>query len=324
MTPARIAHIAALLPLLSLSTACATASSAPRAQPLPGTAPHAAAVPAPGYTPHRVYDVAAGTFIDFETFAARAAAVDVVLFGEQHGHGPTHRMQLALLEGLDRRGDAAVSMEMFERDVAHILAGYVANQVSHETFLAHTRPWSNYFPDYHPLVERARASGWPAIGANVPRALANRVAREGIATIDALDASARGHVAAELHCPADEYRARFFTEMRRHPSGPPDETPESEEARLQRYYEAQCVKDETMAEAIVAAVAEGRPVVHFTGAFHSDYGDGIGARLLRRMPGVRMLSITTVPVANLDDADPADHLQRADYLLFTLTVLRSQ
>ncbi|CAN5706945.1 hypothetical protein BH23GEM9_BH23GEM9_17270 [soil metagenome] len=276
------------------------------------------------YTPHRVYDVTAGSFIDFETLAARAATADVVFFGEQHGHAPTHRMQLALLEALARRGNATLSMEMFERDVAHLVSGYVAGSVDHGTFLTGSRPWPRYFPDYHPLVEAARNNGWMVIAANVPRSLANQVAREGLATLDALPAQARAHVAVQIECPEDDYRTRFIAEMSRHPGSAAD-SPEAEAARNQRYYESQCVKDETMAESIVAAVARGaaRPVLHVTGAFHTDHGDGIPARTLRRDGGLQMLSITTVPVADLDALDPAPHAGRADYLLFTLAEPRT-
>jgi uncharacterized iron-regulated protein len=309
---------ALLLPLL-LGACASAAAGPPQTAPRPMASPHDAP-PASGYIPHRVYDVAAAAFIDYEAFIARSAGADVVLFGEQHGHAPTHRMQLALLEGLARRGGATLSMEMFERDVAHIVSGYVSGQVSHEVFLAHTRPWPNYFPDYHPLIERARASGWTVIAANVPRSIANQVAREGLAAVNALDTGARAHAAAELQCPSDAYRTRFFEEMRKHPSGHADESAEAEEARLHRYYEAQCVKDETMAESMARALGSAtKPIVHYTGAFHSDYGDGIAVRLRRRVPGARVMSITTVPVTDLDAADPAPHRERADYLLFTLS-----
>jgi uncharacterized iron-regulated protein len=308
-----------LLAGAGLLAACAsTGTASPAPQPAM-TSPHAAAPATSGYTPHRVYDVAAGAFIDFETLAARAAGAAVVFFGEQHDHGPTHRMQLALLEALARRGQATLSLEMFERDVASMLRGYVAGHVDHAAFLAGSRPWPNYFPDYHPLVEAARGQGWPALAANVPRSLANRVAREGLDALRSLDAATRAHAAADVQCPDDGYRQRFIAEMRRHPTGN-TESPEDEAARLQRYYEAQCVKDETMAETIVAALRSGaaHPIVHLTGAFHSDYGDGIPARVRRREGGITMLSMTSIPVADLDAVDPAPHAGRADYLLFTL------
>jgi uncharacterized iron-regulated protein len=271
-----------------------------------------------GYTPHRVYDVAAGAFIDFETLAARAAAVNVVFFGERHGHGPTHRKQHALLEALARRGPATLSMEMFERDVAGVIEAYVAGEATVETLVTEARPWPRHATDYHPLVEEARTRDWRVIAANVPRPIASRVAQHGLAVLDGLAPEERAQVAAEIICPDDDYRDRFMEEMNRHPGNAA--TPEEEAARNQRYYESQCVKDETMAESIANALRQDatRPVVHVQGAFHSDFGDGVPPRVLRRVPGATMLTVTSVPVADLDAADPTPHLQRADYLLFTL------
>jgi uncharacterized iron-regulated protein len=303
-------------------SACATGQAHPPAAtgPVPVQPVAHAAVAGSGHIPHRVYDVAAGAFIDFETLAARAAAADVVYFGEQHGYRPGHRLQHALLEAIARRGDATLSMEMFERDVAPIVAGYVRGDVDHGTFLERARPWPRYFPDYHPLVEEARSRGWLLVAANVPRSLASMVAQEGLAALDALPTASRAHAAAELHCPDDDYRARFVAEMTRHPSAHGEPDAAADAARHQRYYESQCVKDETMAESIVAAVHAGaaRPLIHVTGAFHTDHGDGIPVRVRRRDPTLAAFSITLVPVATLDEPDVAAHAARADYLLFTL------
>jgi uncharacterized iron-regulated protein len=313
-------HGAALVLCCCAGLVSGCAARAPQAA-VAGPAPaHAAAAPAPAYTAHRVYDVAAAAFVDFETLAQRAAAVDVVYFGEQHGHAPGHRLQHALLQSIGRRTALTLSLEMFERDVAHLVAGYAAGEIDHAVFLAHARPWPRYFPDYHPLIEEARARGWRVIAANVPRPLASRVAQDGIGVLDALDRALRAHAAAELHCPDDDYRTRFVAAMTRHPSGQEETDPAAEAARLQRYYESQCLKDETMAESIVVALRAGgaRPVVHLTGAFHTDHGDGVPARVRRREPAASALSMTVVPVADLDAVDPAPHAARADYLLFTL------
>jgi uncharacterized iron-regulated protein len=265
---------------------------------------------------HRVYDVAAERYIDLNALAVRAAAADVVFFGEQHGHQPGHRLQLALLQALAGHGPVTLSLEMFERDVWALVAGYAAGTATLDSLLAHARPWPRYATDYQPQVDFARTHGWPVLAANVPRSLANGIARAGMALLDTLDAATRGHAAARLHCPDDAYRTRFVEEMRRHPVG--DSTAERA-AIEQRYYESQCVKDETMAESIAHAIAAGvpRPVVHLTGAFHSDRGDGIPVRVRRRWPDVRIISLTIVPVTDLRTADPTPHTGRADYLLFT-------
>lgn len=300
-----------------LVVACASGGGVPVQTP-PAVAP-AVPIALSGYLPHRVYDVEAAAFIDFETLSMRAAASDVVFFGERHGHAPGHRLQHALLEGLFRRGGATLSLEMFERDVAPVVGAYASRAIDGGTLVARARPWPRYETDYRPQVDFARHVGWRVVAANVPRALAALVAQEGLGALAGLDAAERIHAAADIQCPDDAYRARFIAEMRRHPVGA-EGSAEAESVREQRYYESQCVKDETMAESIAAVLTTGarRPVVHLTGAFHTDHGDGIPVRLLRRLPAAATISITLVPVANLDEADPAPHLERADFLLFTL------
>jgi uncharacterized iron-regulated protein len=89
-----------------------------------------------------------------------------------------------------------------------------------------------------------------------------------------------------------------------------------------RFYAAQCVKDETMAESIVQAYArseDGTIVVHFDGSFHSDYGLGTAARVLRRAPNAKRVIITAVPVADPLSANAAEIAQRADFVIFTRT-----
>ena len=70
------------------------------------------------------------------------------------------------------------------------------------------------------------------------------------------------------------YFDRFAETMGAHPAGSAGDG--NTRAVAERYYLSQCVKDETMAESIAAAFARqaGRPgaIVHFTGAFHSDFG----------------------------------------------------
>ncbi|HJR35573.1 MAG TPA: ChaN family lipoprotein, partial [Gemmatimonadales bacterium] len=71
---------------------------------LAGVSPHPnSQIPAPSYTPHRVFDTRKKQFVDFETLASRLATADLVFVGEQHNDPATHRMELAILEGIARR-----------------------------------------------------------------------------------------------------------------------------------------------------------------------------------------------------------------------------
>ena len=274
-----------------------------------------------GYVPERVYLPSRAAFVDFEVMLADIAAADVVLVGEQHDDPNTHRLEAAILEGLrQRRAAPVLSLEMFERDVQAGIDAYLAGSASEEATLAAARPWPRYKTDYRPLVELAKANGWPVIAANVPRRIAASVARGGRAALDTLTDADRAWVAADLQCPLDGYFDRFAASMASHPA--PNASPDDARAMSERYYWSQCVKDETMADAIAAAVARrtaAGPVVHYNGAFHSDFGLGTAERVRRRLPGKRVVILSILPVSDLDRLAPAgEDLRRADYLVYTL------
>ena len=288
-----------------------------QATPAPAS-PHGPIVQA--HVPERVYDTQRKAFIDFEVMVAQLTSADVVLVGEQHDDPNTHRLEAALLDGLFRRKvSPVVSLEMFERDVQGTLDGYLAGRVPEDEALKSARPWPRYMTDYRGLVERAKVNGWPVIAANVPRRIAQDVAKSGRDAIGKLSEPDRTFVAADLQCPTDDYYERFVKSMGSHPAG--SQTPEQLQAMTERYYWSQCVKDETMAEAIGAAVqrrTSAGPVVHYNGAFHSDFRLGTAARVIRRLPGKRVVVISMLPVDDLDSLTPSDEdHQRADYLVFT-------
>jgi uncharacterized iron-regulated protein len=275
---------------------------------------------ASGYVPERVFVTAGSHLSDFESLIADVATADVVFVGEQHDDPNTHRLEAALLEGLLRRDVApTVSLEMFERDVQPLIDAYLAGTKSESEMLEGGRPWPRYKTDYRLLVELAKANGWPVVASNVPRRLASAVAKGGRGAIDDLPPAGRQLMAADLECPLDGYFDRFAESMASHPA--PNQTPEQLREMSERYYWSQCVKDETMAEAIAAAVERREkpgPVVHYNGAFHSDFGLGTAERVRRRLPGKRIVIISVLPVENLDALSPAgEDLERADYLVYT-------
>lgn len=279
------------------------------------------------YVPERVYESRRRRFTDFEAMLASLATHDIIIIGEQHDDRNTHRLELALLEGLmRRRSPLVVSMEMFERDVQGGLSDYLAGTIAEEEFLGQSRPWPRYATDYRPLVEFAKAHRWPVVAANVPRRLAALVAKEGLAALEGLPEEERGLAARALECPRDDYRRRFVEEMNQHPvPGSEAFTPAERETLHERYYLSQCLKDETMAEAIVSSYGPERsPVVHYNGAFHSDFGAGVVARVKRRLKGARIAVITILPTDDLDRLNPSrEDRRRADYLVYTLRPQKS-
>ena len=280
----------------------------------------------PSYVPQRVYDTRHKRFIDFETMLADASGADVLFLGEQHDDPATHRLEAATLEGLARRrGNVVLAMEMFERDVQPSLDSYLAGRLSESDFLGRSRPWPRYATDYRPLVEFARAWKWPVVASDVPRRLASLVSRRGLKTImDSISTTDRAFAARDLQCPHDDYFGRFAKTMADMPSHSGDSTKESAAERtamIERIYQAQCAKDETMGESVASAftAAPARAlVVHVNGAFHSDYGLGTAERVKRRLSGKRVVVVSFVPVHDLDGIDGKPQRTLADFIVFTL------
>jgi len=265
------------------------------------------------YVPQRVFDTRQKTFSDFESMLADLARADAVFVGEQHDDPNTHRLELAIVEGLTRRGvSVVVALEMFERDVQSQVEGYAAGRITEEQFLKDSRPWPRYASDYRPLIEFAKAHHLPIVASNVPRRIASDVSKNGMPAIEKLGSDDRAFAAREVLCPTSgDYYQRFGEAMGGH------------EGANANFYFAQCVKDETMGESVATAFqknATGRvTIVHVNGAFHSDFGEGTADSARRRMPGRRIAVVSMLPVDDLDTAKPDDDdFKRADYLVFTI------
>ena len=283
------------------------------------TPPAAVVAPVPAF---RVHDSPRARDVTFEAMIADLARADVIFIGEQHDDPATHALELAILDAVSRRRDRVVlALEMFERDVQPLLADYLAGRVPEADFLARARPWARYATDYRPLVELALRKGWPVVAANVPRRIASLVARTGLSGLDTILTSDRAFLASELRCQTSgRYYDRFVQTMSGH-GGPSDSTADAaKRATTDRFYAAQCVKDETMAESIAAALSQGGAgtlVVHVNGSFHSDFGLGAAERVKRRLPAARIAVVTALPVPDPTAADPVPVRGQGDYLVFT-------
>ena len=95
---------------------------------------------------------------------------------------------------------------------------------------------------------------------------------------------------------------------------------------IERMYQSQCVKDETMAESIANAVqaAPNALVIHYNGAFHSDFRLGTAARTKQRLPKANIKIVSALPVETLDSISVDKDRKRGDYLLFTLKPVKKE
>ncbi len=282
-----------------------------------------------------VRDGRTGEVLPFEDFLDRAAEADVVFLGELHTDETTHRVELAVYEGLlqRRKGDVVLSMEMFERDVQEHVDAYLSGAIDEAAFLDRSRPWGNYRTAYRPLIERAKLSKRPVVAANFPKPLRRRVAMEGPEVLESLEGAELSHAPVELFPNTPAYWRRTDNAVRSHRvmagGGGGDES---------RLYSTQSLWDNAMGEACALALDEhpGHAVLHVNGGFHTAYWDGTVHQLLRRRPQAKVVTVSISPttnqtVAELSGAPVADYVifaeSRADDLhdgMWSVTVGREQ
>ena len=233
-----------------------------------------------------------GKTITMQKLAKELNKYDLVFFGEFHDNATIHQMQRELLPLIDSKRELILSFEMFERDVQSVLDAYLSGKIDEAEFIEKARPWGNYASDYRPLIEFAKDHKMKAIAANVPRYLAGKLARQGMTFKDDLEPKELSWMAQKLRAPEDEYRKAFIQTMNladSAPHGMMDTT-----MNLENMYQAQCLKDETMAESIVLAitkVAHAR-IIHFNGDFHSRNFLGTVSRVQAALPKLKIAVIS--------------------------------
>ncbi|MCK4658974.1 MAG: ChaN family lipoprotein [Phycisphaerae bacterium] len=262
-----------------------------------------------------VRDGRSGKAVPFDTFLDALADADVVFLGESHNDETTHRVELAIYEGLlERRGGGVVlAMEMFERDVQQSLDSYLAGEIDEATFLDRVHPWSQYRTAYRPLIEKARACGRPVVASNFPRSLRRRVAMEGPEVLETLEGSDKRQAPAEFFPNTKGYWRRMDNAVRSHRAmmgggGGGDD---------QRLYSTQSLWDNAMGEACATALDEhpGDLVLHVNGGFHSAYWDGTVRQFSLRKPTARVATVDITPVMNPAVAN-VEGAPCADYVVF--------
>lgn len=249
-----------LIPALALVTlACATPRTAP--------APRA-----------RIVALPSGEALSFDELVTRLLEARVVYVGEQHDREADHAAQRAIVEALHARDPSiALGLEMVQRPEQPTLDAFVSGAIDEAELLERlrwTERWGFDFALYRPMFALARAHRLPIIALNAPSELTRAVARGGL---EALDDEQRARL-PELDLTSAAHRAMVEEALRGHPGMTDD--------MLERFYAAQVVWDETMAEQVAAFLhrADWRLVV-LAGAMHVQAGLGIPRRAARRGAG---------------------------------------
>ena len=242
---------------------------------------------------------------------------DVVVLGELHDTPDVHRTHHELIAAMyARRPNMVIAMEMFERDVQNVLLQYLSGLIDEGTFRAAARPWPDYARDYRPVIEFAKKNQIIVLAANAPRPLASKAAKEGLSSV-----MGDANLARETTSPQDEYWDAFCEMMDGHAGmlGP---------GGMERYYASQCLKDDTMAEAITDYLSRRREqgdrplAVLICGRAHSDHGLGTVARIKSRSPDLKVRILSAETVDDLRTGLYESPRDVADYVIVSRTPVR--
>lgn len=262
---------------------------------------------------YRIVKSKNGKEISIHTLAKELQKYDLIFVGEEHGNPSIHAFQKELLPLLYKpKKKLILSFEMWERDTQEIVDAFLADEIDEASFISESRAWDNYQESYRPLLLFGKEHKLPVIAANVPRSYAGRVSRGGLAALAELPAEERRLIATNIHTEDDAYKSAFYEVMQRMGGHIFDDE------SLQRYYEAQCIKDDTMAESMVIALDYHKKaqIIHFNGAFHSNNFLGTVSRLQKSLPKLKIAVISPIFSEDWQSLNPDKELrQRGSYLL---------
>ncbi|OMP29965.1 ChaN family lipoprotein [Mangrovimonas sp. DI 80] len=244
--------------------------------------------------PYVIYN-SKGKKVSYQKMKKTLQKQDIILFGELHNNPISHWLQYEVTSDLHKTRKLILGAEMFEADNQEFLNDYVTKNISYPELDSLARLWSNYKTDYAPLVDFAKAHQLQFIATNIPRRYANLVYKKGFNSLDSLSTKDKEWIAPlpiSFDSELPTYK-KILEEMGDH--GSPE------------LVKAQAMKDATMAHFILNNYKKGSLFLHYNGAYHSDYYEGILWYLKKEKEDFKYVTISTV------SQDEVDKLLKTNY-----------
>lgn len=227
---------------------------------------------------------------------------NLILFGEYHDNPISHWLQLELTRDLAELRELTLGAEMFEADNQNQLIAYLKGEIDAKELDSTARLWKNYKTDYAPLVDFAKENSIEFIATNVPRRYARLVHKGGFSALDTLTSEEKSWI-APLPILYDSLLPTYqdiLAMMGEHG------TPE--------LVKAQAIKDATMAYFITKNWNKSKLFIHYNGAFHSNYYEGINWYINKYNSSIQIKTISTVSQANIGKLDQ-ENIGKADFII---------
>ena len=265
----------------------------------------------PAWAAEPTITTAQGTPLDRTLVINGLIDQNIIYLGETHDSSADHQIQLEILQELHkRRPKVSIALEQFQRPYQRVLDDYQQGKLTAAQLIINSEyetrwgfPWSLY----EPLLQFAKTNNLPLIALNTPTEVTRKVGRQGLESLTFAD---RRFIPAlsTIQVGPESYRDRLqkiYTEMHPAKSSIPNGTNPSKNQRFTRFFEAQVLWDETMADRIAQAVQQNpdRLIVVLVGQGHLFYHDGIPNRVTRRLKN-KLIKQTTI-LLNPDPSGPA-------------------
>lgn len=247
---------------------------------------------------------AKGKKVSIAKMTRESIDAQLILFGEFHDNPISHWLELELLKELyNQKGNKLiVGFEMFEQDQQGVLNRYLAGGITDKQLKDSLRLWPNYSTDYKPLILFAKENKLACIASNVERKYASLLFKSGRLALDSISPIKKSQM-ADLQFPIDTTLSQYasLNEMAAHMGGG-------------NMLEAQALKDATMAKYILQELTNDNQIIHYNGAYHSDYYQGILWYIQQSKPLIKVTTISTVSQQKVNKLEN-EHLGKADFII---------
>lgn len=207
---------------------------------------------------------------------------NVVYLGETHDRAADHAAQLQIIQALHQHHpQMAIAMEMFQRQYQTVLDQYLAGAITEAELRQQSdydQRWGFDWEYYAPILRFAQAHQIPVIALNTPTEVTHRVARQGLGALSETDQQWIPPL-ADIHLGPKAYR-QMLQDIYQH-----SHAGMTASSNFDRFFAAQVLWDETMAEGITTFLQENpdSQVIALMGQGHVVYGYGVPDRVARRM-----------------------------------------
>ena len=234
---------------------------------------------------------------------------DMVFFGEYHTNPIAHWLQLEMCKSFyEVKGDALfLGAEMFENGNQLVIDEYLQGFYREDKLTPEiTQLWGNFQTDYKPLLDFAKEKQLRFIATNIPRRYASMIYKMGIDALTKLSPDALEMIGPDLEKHFDP-TAKAYAEMAEKMGG---HVPKN----MLNMQLSQASKDATMAHFILLNVEDGKLLLHFNGAYHSDDFESINYMLKRKNPSLKIVTISNVKQDDVSEIEE-ENLGKADFIL---------